>query len=280
MDRLARLRKKIVEVAEWVLAKQGYVCAIDVLLGIGWLPPSSLQRWTSGQLPSLEQGMQVAPARLAEAMDLLRAWAVSRRLHPSETAYVARTPVRQTLRFSAGGDAASEQLYRTHWMSPELPDKKRERIESAASRPPELVVIEPLHESWKCHRCGGSGDFLMMEDPGPACLDCVGLAGLEFLPAGDAALSRRAKAKSEVHAVVVRFSRTRKRYERQGILVQPEALQAAETEIAARSSAAGRAAAPPSGIRGRRAQGTARVGDDDRAEQDGEEEQRQHGRRE
>jgi hypothetical protein len=26
----------------------------------------------------------------------------------------------------------------------------------------------------------------MMENPGPACLGCVGLGGLEFLPAGDA----------------------------------------------------------------------------------------------
>jgi hypothetical protein len=56
------------------------------------------------------------------------------------------------------------------------------------------------------------------------------LAELEFLPAGDARLSRRAKEKSKVHAVVVRFSRTRKRYERQGLLVTSEALQAARAE--------------------------------------------------
>jgi hypothetical protein len=43
----------------------------------------------------------------------------------------------------------------------------------------------------------------MMENPGPACLVCVGLDGLAFLPAGDALLSRRAKAKSARYAVVV-----------------------------------------------------------------------------
>jgi hypothetical protein len=63
-----------------------------------------------------------------------------------------------------------------------------------------------------------------MEDPGPACLRCVGLDDLEFLPAGDALLSRRAKAKSTKCAVVVRFSRSRRRYERQGLLVEPQAL--------------------------------------------------------
>jgi hypothetical protein len=67
----------------------------------------------------------------------------------------------------------------------------------------------------------------MMETPGPACLACVGLGSLAFLPAGDAALSRRAKAASQLHAVVVRFSPSRKRYERQGLLVQPEALRQA-----------------------------------------------------
>jgi len=68
-----------------------------------------------------------------------------------------------------------------------------------------------LNREWKRHRCGKTGDLLMMENPGPACLICVGLNDLEFLPAGDAPLSRR-------------FSRTRRRYERQGLLVEPLAL--------------------------------------------------------
>ena len=66
--------------------------------------------------------------------------------------------------------------------------------------------------------------ILMMEGPGPACLRCVGLNDLEFLPAGDALLTRRARARSTRYAVVVRFSRTRGRYERQGLLVEPQAL--------------------------------------------------------
>jgi hypothetical protein len=93
------------------------------------------------------------------------------------------------------------------------------------------VVIQPLNTEWKCHRCGGTGDLLIMENPGPACLQCVGLADLEFVPAGDALLSRRVKAKSARYAVVVRFSRSRRRYERQGLLVEPQALPQAEDEL-------------------------------------------------
>jgi hypothetical protein len=70
-----------------------------------------------------------------------------------------------------------------------------------------------------------------MENGGPACLGCVGLGGLEFLPAGDARLTRRTRARSPRHAVVVRFSKTRKRYERRGLLVEPQARSEAQREI-------------------------------------------------
>lgn len=70
-----------------------------------------------------------------------------------------------------------------------------------------------------------------MENPGPACLRCAGLGDLEFLAAGNALLTGRAKAKSSRHAAVVRFGRTRRRYERQGWLVEPQALQQAQRDI-------------------------------------------------
>jgi hypothetical protein len=148
-------------------------------------------------------------------------------LKPSETAYVARTRDRRTLQFSEGGDPAIEQAYRTHWVSPRLSETKRERLAEKAGRPPDLVVIAALKD-FECTSCGGTGTFLLMEDAGPLCLTCADLDHLVFLPAGDAALSRRAKKASGLSAVVVRFSRARKRYERQGILVEEHALEAAE----------------------------------------------------
>ena len=165
-------------------------------------------------------------------MEIFRSWAEGKELLASETSYVARTPQRQALRFTRSGDPGIERFYRTHWVSPKLPERKRARLTEKASRPPELVVIQPLNREWACHRCGGTGDLLIMEDAGPACLRCAGLDDLEFLPAGDALLTRRAKAKSARFAVVVRFSRTRGRYERRGLLVEAEALAAAEAEVA------------------------------------------------
>jgi hypothetical protein len=232
------LEERVADAAGRTLAAQKYVSAVDVLLGIGWLDPNSMRRWRLGQVDCLEQVMQVNPARIVEAMTLLGSWARENNLSPAETDHVARTPGRQALRFSLGGDARVEQLYRTRWVSPELPERKRERLAEKA-REPELVAISPLHADWTCHRCGGSGPWLIMENGGPACLPCVGLGDLELLPAGDALLTRRAKARSARHAVLVRFSKTRKRYERRGLLVEPQAWRDAQREVEAERARAG-----------------------------------------
>jgi hypothetical protein len=218
------LADRVAKAAEAALAARHFVSAIDVLVGIGWLDPEAVEHWRRGQIDRLERVVRTNLPRISEAMRLFRSWATARGLNASQTAYVARTPQRQTLRFSRSGNPAIEASYRTHWVSPELSEKKRERLVEKASNAPELVVIQPLNDEWKCHRCGGTGDLLMMENPGPACLRCVGLDDLEYLPAGDALLTRRAKAKSTRYAVIVRFSRARRRYERQGLLVEPQAL--------------------------------------------------------
>jgi hypothetical protein len=65
------------------------------------------------------------------------------------------------------------------------------------------------------------------------CLSCADLDHLEFLPSGDAALTRRARKHSGLSAVVLKWARARKRYERQGILVESTAIRLAEEECLA-----------------------------------------------
>ena len=226
-----KLAERVARAAKAALAARDYVSPVDVLVGIGWLDPGAVKRWRRGQVEYLEDMVQTKLSRISEAMKLLRSWATAEGLLLSETHYVAQTPQRQALRFSKGEDPTIERLYRTHWISSELSEGKRERLAAKASRAPELVVIQPLNDAWKCHRCGGTGDFLVMENPGPACLRCVGLDGLVFLSAGDALLTRRVKAKSTRHAVVVRFSKSRRRYERQGLLIEPQALTEVQRKL-------------------------------------------------
>ena len=97
-----------------------------------------------------------------------------------------------------------------------------------------------------CSECGeelGRGQMLRLERERPLCLSCADLAPLVFLPSGDAALTRRASKHSGLRAVVVRFSRARKRYERQGVLVEEDALARAEAECLADQDARARARA-------------------------------------
>jgi hypothetical protein len=96
-------------------------------------------------------------------------------------------------------------------------------------RPKKIIVISP-HNEWTCASCGDTGDFLRMDKAGALCLDCADLGHLEFLPSGDAALTRRATKASGLSAVVVRWSRRRNRYERQGILAEPAAIEQAAQE--------------------------------------------------
>src|SRR5436853_6703130 len=101
-----------------------------------------------------------------------------------------------------------------------------------SSKAKDLVVFDILRES-KCADCGKEllgGDFLFMEGERPLCLTFADIDHLIYLPRGDTALTRRARKHSALSAVVVRFSRARKRYERQGLLVEEAALEQAERE--------------------------------------------------
>jgi hypothetical protein len=221
--------ERVARAAEAALADKKFVTPVDVLTGVGWLPPGTVDRWRQGRVEYLEAGAQVDSRKLSAAMTAFRRWSEQRGLRPSVTEYVGRTRDRRRLRFTSSGDTAIERAYSTHWVSPELSDHKRERLRERQSRPPDLVVISPIRD-WACVECGGSGDLLMMEGTGPLCMECADMDHLVFLPSGDAALTRRAKRASRLSAVVVRFSRARKRYERQGILVEEAALERAESE--------------------------------------------------
>ncbi|MFF3321731.1 DUF2293 domain-containing protein [Streptomyces sp. NPDC002889] len=93
----------------------------------------------------------------------------------------------------------------------------------------DLVVVEPL-KGRHCAECRrGPLALHVLEFNAPVCLDCADLGHLVYLPRGSAALTRRAREASSLCAVVVRFNRRRRRYERQGLLVEEEALARAES---------------------------------------------------
>ncbi|MFH7596241.1 DUF2293 domain-containing protein [Streptomyces racemochromogenes] len=103
-----------------------------------------------------------------------------------------------------------------------------------------LVVFEcqrPIHCA-ECRR--GPLRHVVRESGVPRCLDCADLGHLVYLPRGDAALTRRAREASSLSAVVVRRHRGRRRYERQGLLVEDAALARAERACLADADARAR----------------------------------------
>jgi hypothetical protein len=92
------------------------------------------------------------------------------------------------------------------------------------------------HQDSTCDECGeklGHHAWITLADNKAFCLSCADLDHLIFLPAGSAALTRRSAKYSTLSAVILQWSRTRKQYERQGLLVEETALQRAELECLA-----------------------------------------------
>lgn len=107
----------------------------------------------------------------------------------------------------------------------------------------ELRVFISNRDS-RCDDCGeelGRRAWIFLAgDRGALCLACADLDHLVFLPSGDAALTRRARKHSVLSAVVLKWSRARKQYERQGLLVEERALEKAEAECLADADARAR----------------------------------------
>jgi hypothetical protein len=95
-----------------------------------------------------------------------------------------------------------------------------------------------------CDECGenlGRKAWITLnKEKGALCLACADLEHLVFLPSGNTALTRRARKHSVLSAVVLKWSQNRKRYERQGILVEEKALEQAEVECFADEEARAR----------------------------------------
>jgi len=108
-----------------------------------------------------------------------------------------------------------------------------ERAQPQSHNKPDEVVVFMARRAGHCAGCGvetGQGGLIRLVDEKAYCLACAGLGDLELLPSGDAAITRRAKKYSKRWAVVVRWSTARKRFERQGLLVEPQAIGQAEDE--------------------------------------------------
>ncbi len=96
------------------------------------------------------------------------------------------------------------------------------------------VQVFMSDKDFSCSKCGISLENKELlpsaTGNGVFCMRCAGFGHLVFLPSGDPALSRRARKHSKLSAFVMKWSSRRRRYERQGLLVEKDAVAKAESE--------------------------------------------------
>jgi len=113
--------------------------------------------------------------------------------------------------------------------------------DSSGARKSKDPVVYALSRPSRCYGCDirlQSGEIVKLEkdseDKEVFCRKCAGLEALELLPGGNAKITRLAKKYSSVRYVVVRWSDLWKSYERQGLLVESQAIDRAEEESGTR----------------------------------------------
>jgi hypothetical protein len=234
------LEERVSRSADAILAERNHVSALDVLIGMGWLQHVHLEQWSKGRLAHPEEMIQANRDKVCTALRFFGEWALARGLEPVHKPHFSSTLQPQELQFTIDGDKEREALFLACYARPDLSEADQNKLRAELGKRPELVVFWLRRDS-QCSKCGnelGKGQFLLMDGQQPLCLKCAGLSDLVFLGAGDAKLTRRARKYSARSAVVVRFSRTRGRYERQGLLVEEEALKRAEAECGIQTSEA------------------------------------------
>ncbi len=224
------LSERVARSAEAALADHQYVSLIDVLSGMSLL--QNVGTWHNGRVKYVDELMQGSPEKIRKVIELFQGWAAGRGLRREDLpphASFLHTPPKYHL---ASEYPALERAFRAHYVSPGMPEKKLEHLVKKvnAVAPPTVFMI--VKDS-KCSQCGcelSRGEMLTMLENRPLCLECGDLDHLVYIASGNAALTRRSTKYSSLWAVVVRFSKARGRYERQGVMVQAEALEKAEQE--------------------------------------------------
>ena len=204
---------------------------LEVFVGMNLLSCNSYRDWLKGRQKNLDVQIQGGPKLHKEVIVHFGEWLGERGLQPLESSYTIPTRSgTKRLQVFEEYDEVLEKLFCTRYAPPEAKQKLSKKLEKKR----DLVVIISTGRSEKeCAGCTEGihrGEMFIMEDAGPLCLSCADMDHLSFLPSGDAALTRRSKKYSPLSAVVVEFSRSRKRYERQGLLVAEAAITRAEEE--------------------------------------------------
>jgi hypothetical protein len=235
--RPGKFAQRVIDAAKSVLQRNGAVGPIELLVQLRFLEAVHVDGWRRGN-PSytvLEDHIQCGEKKLADTFRVFEEWAETEGLESADAVYqCASRSAARALRILADDNLELDRFYRTRYRRADQSPARKKQIDRKLNKAPDLVVFVITGEGATCSECGAAlecDDWMFREEEQPLCLMCADLDHLQFLPSGNATLSRRAKKFSSLSAVVVQFNRRRKRYERKGLLATAVAIEEAETSM-------------------------------------------------
>lgn len=228
-------QQRIVAACEAVLNREGSVGLVELCQQMQFLHFTHVETWKRGRTAALSSGIQVGPKKLLLVIETLETWATQKGLKNVQVPYTRQgLHGSEPLKIYASDDEQAEALWHQRWIPSDLSAKKAEKLEQKLKKVEDLVVFSQAHDEQTCTECQAvtcRGELFFLDVDRPICLSCADMDHLEFLPSGDATLTRRARKFSSLTAQVLQFNRRRKHYERIGLLVTPESIDQAEASM-------------------------------------------------
>ncbi len=232
-----KFRNRVIEACEALLKRSSSFGLVELSEQLGFIHYTHITSWKRGDpsVTPLFKRLQLGFDKLIVLMQTLEDWAKAKGMSPVSVPYVrqGRNDI-EPLPILLTPDPDIDAIWRRHWVPAGLSAKKAERLEEKLQKPDDLAVFVQAHDRQNCAECQAEvlkGDHFFLEQQQPVCLSCADLDHLEVLPAGDATLTRRARKFSPLTVMVLQFNRRRKKYDRMGLLVTPEAIDQAEESM-------------------------------------------------
>ena len=111
------LEKKLGPITSSLLREKGYICLIDVFIGLGYLAKEDVEAWRMKQIQYLEKSIKVGLGKISFINKTVRDNCRNGGLCESHTAYKSwGKGTKIDLQFSKSGSRNIEVLYKTHWL--------------------------------------------------------------------------------------------------------------------------------------------------------------------
>ena len=113
------LEKKLSPITAHLFQTKGYICLVDVFVGLGYLTEKDVENWRLRKVPYLEKSIGVNLSKISFICKVVRSNCKNGNLRESKTEYMSRGKGnKQKLQFSKTGRREIEEAYSTHYLKP------------------------------------------------------------------------------------------------------------------------------------------------------------------